>query len=87
MRIEEKLYHHFICDDFTSESDIEKELTNIIGYKAHCYDTKIDDGVYGDSEDDYVMMSAFEFDDSSMIVRFYYGNNTKEIGCVSVDYK
>lgn len=71
---------------FTSEEEIEKELTELVGCRARCYDTKIDDGVDAeDSEDEYVMLSAFEFDNSNIIVRVYYGNNTGEIGYVGIN--
>ena len=40
-------------DYFTSEEQIEQELTELVGHRAHCYDTKIDDGVNEeDSEDE-----------------------------------
>ena len=71
---------------FTSEEDIERELTELVGYKARCYDTKIDDGIDDeDDEDEYVMLSAFEFEGSNIIVRVYYGDNTGEIGYVTIN--
>lgn len=72
-------------DFFTSEEEIEQELTALVGHRVRCYDTKIDDGVDGDSEDEYVMLSAFEIDGSNIVARVYYGNNTGEIGYVSVN--
>ena len=72
-------------ESFVSEEEIEKDLTELVGCRVRCYDTKIDDGVDGDSEDEYVMLSAFEIDNSNIIVRVYYGNNTGEIGYVSIN--
>ena len=83
--MEKKIREYFDGREFTTEEDIEKELTELVGHKAHCYDTKIDDGVDDeDEEDEYVMLSAFEFDDINIIVRMYYGNVTNEITYISV---
>lgn len=46
-------------------------------------DEKIDDACDGDSEDEYVMMRSYTFyleNGKQFYVRFYYGNNTCEIG-------
>lgn len=85
--MKKKITDYFDSKDyFTSEEQIEQELTELVGHRAHCYDTKIDDGVdEEDSEDEYVMLSAFEFDGSNIVARVYYGNNTGEIGYVSVN--
>ena len=83
--MEKKIREYFDGREFTTEEDIEKELTELVGHKAHCYDTKIDDGVDDeDEEDEYVMLSAFEFDDINIIVRMYYGDVTNEITYISV---
>lgn len=83
--MEKKIKEYFDGREFTTEEDIEKELTELVGHKAHCYDTKIDDGVDDeDEEDEYVMLSAFEFDDINIIVRMYYGDVTNEITYISV---
>lgn len=83
--MEKKIREYFDGREFTTEEDIEKELTELVGHKAHCYDTKIDDGVDDeDEEDEYVMLSAFEFDDINIIVRMYYGDVTNEITYITV---
>jgi hypothetical protein len=83
--MEKKIRDYFNGREFTTEEDIEKELTELVGHKAHCYDTKIDDGVDDeDEEDEYVMLSAFEFDDINIIVRMYYGDVTNEITYITV---
>lgn len=83
--MEKKIRDYFNGREFTTEEDIEKELTELVGHKAHCYDTKIDDGVDDeDDEDEYVMLSAFEFDDINIIVRMYYGDVTNEITYITV---
>ena len=47
---------------------------------------KIDDGCSEDDEDDYVMMRSYDFylegDPEGYHVRFYYGNETGEIGYI-----
>jgi hypothetical protein len=48
-------------------------------------DEKIDDGS-DDEEDPYVMMRSYDFyvegEEDERHTRFYYGNNTRKIGCV-----
>lgn len=85
--MKDKIKNYFDNKEFfTSEEEIEKDLTELVGCRVRCYDTKIDDGVdVEDSEDEYVMLSAFEFDNSNIIVRVYYGNNSREIGYVSIN--
>ena len=50
------------------------------GEKARCYDDYIDEGIDDeDVEDEYLYCSAFEFENTNLIVRIYYGNVTSEI--------
>lgn len=58
--------------------DVEKQLSEIIGTKMVCYDTTIDDGIDDDNcEDEYIMKSCFSSEDDTIIIRFYYGNNSE----------
>ena len=43
--LKDRIYDSLICEWFTTEEDIENKLTELIGSKAHCYDTKIDEGL------------------------------------------
>lgn len=64
---------------------LEDELSRIVGKPCVCYDSKIDDGADDDeTEDTYVMKDCFEFKDSPITVRVYYGDVTREIGYVDV---
>ena len=53
--MDKKIRNYFLGKEFSTEEEIEKELTELVGFKAHCYDTKIDDGLYTDDDydDDY----------------------------------
>ena len=64
---------------------LQGELANLVGKQCSCYDSKIDDGADDDeTEDSYVMKDCFEFEDSPLTVRVYYGDVTREIGYVDV---
>ena len=82
-KLKDKIYDDLMSEWFTTEEDIENKLTELIGSKAHCYDTKIDEGL-DDGEDDYLMMSAFEVDGYSETIRIYYGNITEEITHIDI---
>ena len=67
--------------------DAVQKILDILTYDTdyNFVDEKIDDGCdYG--EDEYVMMTSYNFfvEDETYYVRFYYGNNTLEIGNVDV---
>lgn len=81
--LKDKIYNSLICEWFTAEEDIENKLTELIGSKAHCYDTKIDEGL-DEGEDEYLMMSAFEVDGHYESIRIYYGNITEEITHIDI---
>ena len=54
--------------------------------KCNMYASVIDDGVDEDeTEDNYVMKDCFEFENSDLTVRIYYGDVTREIGYVEVE--
>ena len=75
-----------IGNEFCGEENTADILTEIVGRKAHCYDNYIDDGCDNkDCEDRYVMCAAFNFEDSPLVVRVYYGDITETIGYVSVN--
>ena len=75
-----------IGNDFCGEENTADILTEIVGRKAHCYDNYIDDGCDSrDCEDRYVMCASFEFEDSPLVVRVYYGDITETISYVSVN--
>ena len=76
-----------ICDklvntEYGGINHTENLLTEIIGKSVEVYDSKIDDGADGD--DDYVMLDAFTTSDRSIDILIYYGDCTREIGCVEV---
>lgn len=81
--LKDRITDSLIGEWFTAEEDIENKLTELIGSKAHCYDTKIDEGLDGDL-DEYLMMSAFEVDGHSESIRIYYGNITEEITHIDI---
>lgn len=81
--LKDRIYDSLIGGCFTTEEDTENELTKLIGSKAHCYDTKIDEGL-DDEEDEYLMLSAFEVDGHSETIRIYYGNITEEITHIDI---
>lgn len=70
-----------IGDEY-SESEIEENLTNLLGKKVSWYDGGIDDGA--DGEDEYVMKACFKVEDSDITIRVYYGDYTLGIGYVDV---
>lgn len=72
----------FIGNKFDID-DITKKLSNIFGIKAKCYDTKIDDIIEDDEEDEYLMKSCFEFENSSLEIYIYHCNNSGVITCLS----
>lgn len=64
----------------------KKELEDIVHMKCNMYASVIDDGVDEDeTEDNYVMKDCFEFENSDLTVRIYYGDVTREIGYVEVE--
>lgn len=83
--LKERIETLFIGGKFMGEEETAKELAKIVGTKCECYDSGIDDGVDDDeTEDEYVMYSAFGFEGSPLVVKVYYGDVTEEIGCVEV---
>ena len=65
-------------------NEVEEILDNLqYGVDFAFVDEKIDDSCYDDCEDEYVMMRSYTFyleNGMQFYVRFYYGNNTGEIG-------
>ena len=60
-RLKELVEETFIGANYNGDDETEKELSNLLGGKWRCYDTKIDDGVDDDeTEDEYIMVSCFE---------------------------
>ena len=82
--LKDRIYDSLIGGCFTTEEDIENQLTELIGSKAHCYDTKIDEGLDDEDEDEYLMLSAFEVDGFGESIRIYYGNITEEITHIDI---
>ena len=76
-----------ICDklvntEYGGINYTENLLAEIIGKSVEVYDSKIDD--VADGDDDYVMLDAFTTSDRSIDILIYYGDCTREIGCVEV---
>ena len=78
--IKELVERTFIGANYNGDEETEKELSNLLGGKWHCYDTKIDDGVDDDeTEDEYIMVSCFENEQGNVDILIYYGDVTSEI--------
>lgn len=58
-------------------------LSNIIGKKIKCYDTFIYNGM-DCGIDNYLMCSCFSYDESDMMIKVYYGDNTQEINNILI---
>jgi len=83
--LKEEIQTAFIGSKFLWIEEITHRLTEIVGKQARCYDKYIDDGADDDeTEDQYVMCLSFEFENSDLTVRIYYGDVTREIGYVEV---
>lgn len=83
--IKELVEETFIGANYNGDEETEKELSNLLGGKWRCYDTKIDDGVDDDeTEDEYVMVSCFENEQGNVDILIYYGDVTDEITYVQV---
>ena len=84
-KLTEKIQDNFIGAKYGGCAWAEEELSAIVGKKCAIYDSVIDDGADGDeTEDQYVMRDCFQFEDSNLVVRIYYGDVTREIGYVDV---
>lgn len=75
--IEDKIYDALIGESIDDAKDILSEFGEV-----SFVDEKIDDGS-DDEDDNYVMMRSYDVD--NLYVRIYYGDNTREIGCVDVE--
>lgn len=85
MTLTEKIQNEFIGSKYRGIEETCEMLSKIVGKKANCYDVVIDDGADDDeTEDDYIMRACFDFQDSNVVVRIYYGDVTEEIGYVDV---
>lgn len=85
LTLTEKIQNEFIGSRYDDAGDACAKLTAIVGTPCRCYDSEIADWVSDDeAEDYYVMKDCFDFEDSNLVVRIYYGNVTKEIGYVDV---
>lgn len=83
--IKELVEKTFIGANYNGDEETEKELSNLLGGKWRCYDSKIDDGVDDDeTEDEYVMVSCFENEQGNVDILIYYGDVTDEITYVQV---
>lgn len=83
--LKERIETLFIGGKYNGAEQTAKELTTIVGVKCRCYDSDIDDGVDDDeTEDGYVIYSAFDFENSPLVVKVFYGDVTNEIGYVEV---
>lgn len=84
-KLTEKIQDHFIGARYGGCNWAEQELEELVGKECSIYDSVIDDGADGDeTEDHYIMRDCFEFEDSPLTVRIYYGDVTREIGYVDV---
>lgn len=85
LTLTEKIQNEFIGSRYDDAGDACAKLTAIVGMPCRCYDSEIADRVSDvEAEDYYVMKDCFDFEDSNLVVRIYYGNITKEIGYVDV---
>lgn len=75
--IKDKIYDALIGESIDDAKDILSEFGEV-----SFVDEKIDDGS-DDEDDNYVMMRSYDVD--NLYVRIYYGDNTREIGCVDVE--
>lgn len=86
---EDKIYD-LEFTEYEGDGMMEQTLSSILGEKVRCYDSGIDDGVDNDEEDGdkYVMKSCFngKVCGKDFYVRVYYGDVTREIGCIEIDY-
>ena len=83
--IKELVEETFIGANYNGDEETEKELSNLLGGKWRCYDTKIDDGVDDDeTEDEYIMVSCFENEQGNVDILIYYGDVTDEITYIQV---
>jgi hypothetical protein len=82
--IEKKLYSELVGENFVNSEFMEKKLTELVGDKWREYDCDIDNACFGDEENAYVIKSCFENEQGNINVKIYYGDNTLEIGDVSV---
>ena len=83
--IEEKIEVLLTDKKYKGDEQTEIALAKIVGSKCRCYDSDIDDGVDDrKSKDKYVLYSAFDFEDSPIEVKVFYGDVTKKIGYVEV---
>ena len=74
-------------DEYLGDEDMEQKLSKILGVEVKCYDSCIDDG--DDSgENNYVMKDCFtaKLFNKDFYVRVFYGDRTREIGCIEIDY-
>lgn len=62
-----------------------KKLSEIVGKECKCYDHCIDN-CSDDEEDTYVIKACFEFSNSPIKIRMYYGDNTEKIGYVDFQW-
>lgn len=79
-----KLQTILIGSEYVSIGEMKNILTHIVGEPIKYYDTQIDDGIDDDDEDNLLMRDCFSTDDDSLIIRIYYGNNSKKIGYVNI---
>ena len=84
-QIKREIEREFIGGRYDGITATEEILTEIVGQSVEHYDTCIDDGADGDeTEDSYVMKACFSSKDDTIVVRIFYGDETEEIGYVSV---
>lgn len=82
--IAQQLYDRF--KNFEGCTATEDILTTMIGYNVKCYDQYISDGC-DDEYDRYVLCSAFQIAEIGLIIRFYYGDSTMEIGHIELTFE
>lgn len=83
--IREKVCEKFDDTQWLGTTKTCKMLSEIVGKKCRCYDLCIDDKSE-DEEDTYVIKACFDFSDSPITIRMFYGDNTEKIGYVDVDW-
>ena len=83
--IRNKIFDQFDDTHWLGREKTCEILSEIVGKECRCYDLCIDDKS-DDEEDTYVIKACFDFSDSPIKIRMYYGDTTEKIGYVDFDW-
>jgi hypothetical protein len=83
--LSKKVSDQFEDKDWLGEEETCTILSEIVGKECRCYDHCIDDGC-DDEEDTHIIKACFDFSNSPIKIRMYYGNNTEKIGYVDFQW-